>query len=603
MSSNSAPLIASIALPGIEDLPLHGLVVFIGPNSSGKTQLLQDLRYVMYGEDRTLVVAQSITIKDLPPLDDHVAQLVNEKLIECRDNKIISLCQHLGRGGRASDVLHHEIRNHHVALSKMSPLRFSNQVNRSPYFAMIGSISCSAMFLAERLLLLEACPTLDKERDRPQHTLQSLFWDLQAQSRLQAEIRRVFRRAIWVGWDGHHKYVCRVTDSAELPDIQEQMHPALSKKYRTMDSEGDGLRSYSAICATLLLGERALCLIDEPEMCLHPPQAYNMGRFIAANADRSGCVIVSTHSSNILRGMIESGKPLQIVRLTRRNARFMARILSSQVFNDVVLKPRSRSESVLEGALSDAVVLCESEGDRLVYEAAFRTSPQQKLDIRLVSGGGTGGFAEVPTLYRSLRVPVAVIADIDFLAKDGDLRRILRELGASDDLTVSLTRRASDCISEIRKLLGENDAAIIASKLAELIESVKDGNEYWDSKLRKSLSSIQTDLDRIRPFKDMGMKLFENKKEENWVTTCRMLKELLGELSEIGLFLVPCGQLESWVPVLMHGIGTGDKSKWALLAAQKIEGLGWRNDDIWSFVERIIHYLNEKIERASGSAE
>lgn len=43
------------------------------------------------------------------------------------------------------------------------------------------------------------------------------------------------------------------------------------REYRLIEDEGDGFKSYVAICLTLLLGRRPVVLIDEPEMCLHPP--------------------------------------------------------------------------------------------------------------------------------------------------------------------------------------------------------------------------------------------------------------------------------------------------------------------------------------------
>ena len=51
-------------------------------------------------------------------------------------------------------------------------------------------------------------------------------------------------------------------------------------KYRTIEDEGDGMKSYVATSITILLGRRPVCVIDEPEMCLHPPQAYNLGQFV-----------------------------------------------------------------------------------------------------------------------------------------------------------------------------------------------------------------------------------------------------------------------------------------------------------------------------------
>jgi len=89
-------------------------------------------------------------------------------------------------------------------------------------------------------------------------------------------------------------------------------------KYRPIESEGDGLKSYVATAISILLGRRPVTVIDEPEMCLHPPQAYNLGQFIGTYATSNHTsTFVATHSSQILRGIIQTAEALQVVRLTR----------------------------------------------------------------------------------------------------------------------------------------------------------------------------------------------------------------------------------------------------------------------------------------------
>jgi len=87
---------------------------------------------------------------------------------------------------------------------------------------------------------------------------------------------------------------------------------------------------------------------------------------------------------------------------------------------------------LLEGLLSEGVVVCEAEGDRMVYESTYRSlRDEQGLlgDVRFVPVGGSGGFAEAAKLYRTLRVPLAVIADLDLVLKRDELERVLISLG------------------------------------------------------------------------------------------------------------------------------------------------------------------------------
>ena len=51
----------SFELPGIGSVQCDGLTVIVGPNSSGKSQLLQDIYLRLCGEPRALVVATGFT--------------------------------------------------------------------------------------------------------------------------------------------------------------------------------------------------------------------------------------------------------------------------------------------------------------------------------------------------------------------------------------------------------------------------------------------------------------------------------------------------------------------------------------------------------------
>ena len=121
-------------------------------------------------------------------------------------------------------------------------------------------------------------------------------------------------------------------------------------KYRTIENEGDGLKSYVATCIAILLGRLPVCLIDEPELCLHPPQAYSLGRFIGRYASSiETATFVATHSSHILRGVIQATRQLQIIRLTKRKGSFTAHLVPADVLADALSRPALRAETILDG--------------------------------------------------------------------------------------------------------------------------------------------------------------------------------------------------------------------------------------------------------------
>ena len=70
-----------VSLPGVENVNCTGLVLVVGPNSSGKTHLLRDIQARMSGATRSRVVAQDIDL-DVPLYTVLLEVLEREHLIK-----------------------------------------------------------------------------------------------------------------------------------------------------------------------------------------------------------------------------------------------------------------------------------------------------------------------------------------------------------------------------------------------------------------------------------------------------------------------------------------------------------------------------------------
>ena len=162
-----------------------------------------------------------------------------------------------------------------------------------------------------------------------------------------------------------------------------------------------------------------------------------------------------------------------MIRLTRTDSKFEARTLTQNLLEQATSKPRSGSEVILEGLLSNAVMLCEAEGDRIVYESTYGTFEGRRLDIRFVPCEGTGGFTDSLRLYIALDVPSAVIADIDFLAKERELRNIHTELVVDPNIIGRFSNRARQLILMIRSCLSDAPSDDIHNELFQLAERAK----------------------------------------------------------------------------------------------------------------------------------
>ena len=534
--------IHSVDLPGVPDVELQGLIVVVGPNSSGKTQFIHDLNETVCGRRRQLVVASAVSFRPPPPFEEYFNFLLERDIIrESSPDHFSKQSFQYGADEGSGSFHKSHVRSQHQQLLQAALKKVEGSIPESAFLKELGALSCSVLFLKNRLTLMDACSAYDYVSESPSKTLQSLYWNKNAKVALYNEIVQVFQRAVWVDNTRHAHLVLRVSDSTELPPAEERLEPEVMKTYRTVETEGDGLRSYSAVCATLLLEQRPLCLIDEPEMCLHPPQAYAIGRFIGAHASDKTCTVVATHSTHVLRGILETNPKAKVVRLTRVVSTFQARKLSAEHLERATSKPRSRSEAVLEGLLSHGVVLCEAEGDRMVYESTYRTLRDRRLDIRFVASEGTGGFADPLRLYRALEVPSAVVADIDFLAKAGELKRVLTELGTPEGQVANLCERARQAISSIRSCVSNVDTIAIQGELKSLAQTPIDRAKDEDSILRGKLLDIAARLYRLQKLQQQGLEAIPQHYCESTTTISlrNNVETLVAELREHGLFLVP----------------------------------------------------------------
>jgi len=596
--------IHTIDIPGVPGLEMRGLIVVVGPNSSGKTQLLYDINETVCGRHRDLVVASGITFRKPPLFDEYFDFLIEKGSIrEKSPDEFLKYSLQYGVDAGSGTFRKTSVKQEYQKYEQAIKQKVEGSIPNFRFLTELGPLTCSALFLKNRLTLMDACPTFDYLKEGPSKTLQSLYLNKRAKQELHKELASVFQVSVWVDNTRHAKLVIRVSDSLDLPSSDDRLEPEFMEKFRTIETEGDGLRSYCSICVALLLEARPLCIVDEPEMCLHPPQAHAMGRFIGAHASDETCTIVATHSSHVLRGILETKPKANVIRLTHVPPKFRAHLLTPELLEQATSKPRSRSETILEGLLSHAVVLCEAEGDRIVYGSTYRTFSDRRLDIRFVPSEGTGGFADPLRLYRALEVPCAVIADLDFLAKEGELKKVLKELGTPSEKIITFCDRARKVISQVRSSSTQIDVEQVRTQLKTISDDLTEN--FDDAKVRGKLQSISRQLYKLNNLQQKGMEAIPEVIETDG-TKIQLRSEvntLLSDLEAHGLFLVPAGELESWLPILMKGQGREDKNKWAMLAAEKIEDVGERQEDIWQFMRIVYNFIQKQLRLFSKASD
>lgn len=586
--------IKKLDLPGLGELSCTGLIMVLGPNSSGKSQLLRDIKDRISGEPRELVVAKNIEVAALD-LDSFISCLKSEGYITSfyDDNdqeqftpKITSI-----GGGQASP---------NIASQQLKKLQSQYETptrnkRRNEYMSWFSRYLVTGLFLENRLSSMSATNLINFENEGPTHDLHALHINDLARKSLEEEVQRAFSKAIWSDTSNGKQICLRVGKGGETVSNATRLSVTKATKYRMLETEGDGMKSYVATVVSLLLGRRPVSLIDEPEMCLHPPQAYNLGQFIGGNTTAQTAIFVATHSSHILRGVLQATNKLQIVRLTNNPGGFLAKHVDSQLLSEAMRKPTVRAETVLDGIFSQAVTIIEADGDRIVYQAAWEAVAKDKdFDIHFTAAGGTGGIADTCQLYKMLGIPVAVIADLDIITDIGKIEQILKNQCDDVDRVGRLVSKVREVASAVLKLRPTISAETVRSDLEGMIEHELDWSKGHDRQLRSSLSSLKNSLNGMRGLKCGGVDALP-------ATISEPLQYIIEELRAVGLFLVPVGELEYWLANSEISASKKKKWAWANEASDFLRENPIQQGDIWGFIRGVSDYLTNQFSSSKNS--
>lgn len=515
------------------------VTVFVGPNNSGKSRILQEIeRYCRTGQKQ----ANSLLLAELEFGGVPAAQAA----------KSIERLRQRPNPGEAQHVDHIFVGSRYGR--QQVPLANLTQFIQSPT-ANIGAF-CQ-WFLTHYTLMLDGRSRINLVNQQgagdlqgsPQSSFQVLFRD----DAKRHEVRRIVYEAFgrYFVLDPTHLGQLRIRLSERPPrdDMEERGIHADAVRFHAaaqiIDETSDGVKAFTGIVTEVMAGDPSVILVDEPEAFLHPSLASKLGQEVARaalSADKR--VFVSTHSPQFVMGCIQSGAPVNIIRLTYRGEIATARVLPSNEILELMRHPLLRSTGVLSGLFYEFVVVTESDTDRAFYQEVNERLLHHKPELGIPNCLfiNAQNKQTVQTLLRPLRklgIPAAGIVDVDVL-KDGGVN--WTNLLSSADVP-----------------------ALSHGALAAMRTAIKN-----------AMDASGKDMKR-----DGGLQILQPADRE-------AAENLLAQLRDYGVFVVPGGELESWMKDL--GVG-GHGPSWLIEVFEKMgedptspsyihPGPG----DVWSFL-------------------
>ena len=333
-----------------------------------------------------------------------------------------------------------------------------------------------------------------------------------------------------------------------MPEVEANYLQRLAS-YPQLQDQGDGMRSFIGIILWLILEHYNIFLIDEPETFLHPPQAILIGNVVGELISDEQQSFIATHSIHFINGLLERvPNRVKIVRVTRSGNKNEFSVLDSAQLLQISKDPFLRYSALLEGMFYKNVVLCEGDADCMFYSmvnSATDMKGAKGTETLFTHCGGKQRMSKVIGALKELRVDVKVIPDFDILNNEVVLKELVQVCGGDWS---SIERNYKILIADIKQRfnVGRTGADVLKEIETELADVM--GTVVSQTKMRNIRASLEsnTEWDRLKKTGVNGIGT------GNPRSAC---ESVLKYLSTIGIHVVPCGELECFVPTV-GGHGT-----------------------------------------------
>lgn len=393
-------------------LGFNTTVIFVGPNNSGKSAALREIQHLLARNGSGRVIRS-----------------VN-KVVEGSASSFSTLLKDVSQVIADSRLLKYE------------GYKFSIRDDEIKDFPKVcdsvRDVFVNLSRTDDRLSGSNPAKSIAYRYESASHPIHLLIPDRNLESEISDAFFEAFGKNLLVYRAGGAEASLHVSDHPTSHFVGREFDKDTSEFFREKSNhlmqQGDGMRAFATIALdAIVTAQQTVILIDEPEAFLHPPQARAIGKLIAKEKTHHRQIFVSTHSSSVLRGIVEgSSGDIVIVRLTRKGDINPAHVLSANSIKNIYSDSLTKYSSIIDAVFHKNVIITESEADVQFYEALLEL-PQVggavAADTLFIYSSGKQRLARLAAVSRDLGIRTAVIVDLDILRDLNQFKNLFEEMG------------------------------------------------------------------------------------------------------------------------------------------------------------------------------
>ena len=508
---------------GIEvDINKNDIIVFVGPNNAGKSQALKDIYSLSEEKNSTTVVSDINIVKSTEPL------------ISVLD----SIAKRTEQNGHIMySVLGNDFSYRLTSTEASFPRWYSYKNFRNLFVANLDT--------SARLNICNP-PTNIRRDQAKQHPIHYAAFDGKYRKWLSDNFKKAFGIEVTPNTQyGATIPLCigkpiKLDDQFEDEQQRLEAYAAILENYKQVQNQGDGIKSFTGILLYLMLNYYRTYLIDEPESFLHPPQARIMGQIIGNTLTDNQQAFISTHSEEILKGLLEvCPKRIKIIRITRNDDVNSFAVLSNEDIDEVWNDPLLKYSNIMSGLFHKSVVLCESDSDCKLYSIVDNYIKQVEgkySETLFIHCGGKHRMAKIIAAMRALNIDIRLITDIDILNDETVFKRTIEAYNIEWTQIQTHYNNIVSNLHSSKEFINRNEARTLINEVL----NASSNKELYSGEIKSIREAIRT-TSKWDGIKASGVTAIP----AGYATTSFNAIDAI--LREKGIYIVPVGELEGFV--------------------------------------------------------